>query len=1107
MPICPSCGQDNPEGFRLCGMCGASLAPTEPSRGAERKVVSVVFCDLVGFTARAETLDPEDVNALLGPYHERARHELERHGGTVEKFIGDAVMAVFGAPVAHEDDPERAVRAALAIREFATEQGLELRIGVTTGEALVRLDSRPEAGEGMATGDVVNTGARLQSAAPVNGILVDETTYRATRFIVDYREAAPVEAKGKSEPVAVWEAVAARSRFGVDVTHHARSEFVGRERELSVLRDALERARQERAPQLVTLVAVPGMGKSRLVYELSRIVDADPELITWRQGRCLAYGEGVAFWALAEIVKAQVGILERDGEAETAAKLQAAVADAISNADDTRWVESHLRPLVGLESQTGLGGDRRSEAFAAWRRFLEALAEQGPTVLVLEDLHWADEGLLDFVDELVDWVSGVPLLVVCSARPELLERRPTWGGGKLNASTLALSPLTSEQTALLIARTVEQSVLPAEIQQMLLERAAGNPLYAEQFTQLFLERGSAQDLPLPETLQGIVAARLDGLSPDEKSLLQDAAVIGKVFWSGALRRNEQEVAALLHGLERKGFLTRQRRSSVEQEGEWAFAHMLLRDVAYGQIPRADRSRKHRQTAEWIESLGRPDDHAELLAHHWSSALELAGAAGLETGELVSPARRALRKAGDRAFAVNAYPSAAEHYAHALALCPEEDDERPRLLARHAEALFIAADDDALEALEQARDALLAAGDAAAAAECEVSLYRLWWHRGRSDEAGPHLVHAWALVKDDPPSAAKARVLIALARNSYLSGESEEGLPLAAEAVAIAEALGLDELRMRALANLASNKGILGDASAVADLEQALEVALAIRSPFAATIANNLGVEAYLRLDLCRVDENFQEAQRIALRLGAAENVRWLRGQRISSRHWLGLWDDLLPDADAFIAECEAGSPHYQEAAVRRVRAVIRWARSDAEGALADMRQSLAAARRTKDPQELVPALCTGAELLFERGVDDEARDAARELIETVRSAPEWGVPSLCWDFVFSRFVDSYRAELLDAARGAPESPWKTLAFACLDRDFVRAAEIWAEAGSPTMEARLRLRAGEELIEAGRRAEGEAELATALAFYHTVEATYFVRRGEALLEPQAQSGSV
>src|SRR5436309_3697650 len=294
---CASCGHENRDDARFCDACGAPLAVAAEVAREERTVGTALFADLVGFTSRAERLDPEDVRRLLAPYWSRLREELEHFGGTVEKFIGDAVMAVFGAPRAHEDDPERAVRAALAIRDWASaeHQDLQLRIGITTGEALVALDAKPAEGEGMASGDVVNTAARLQSAAPVNGILADETTYRATRRAVEYRGAPAVAAKGKSEPVAVWEVVAARSRFGVDVTHQARDELVGRERELAVLRDAFERARQERIPQLVTLVAVPGMGKSRLVYELSRFVDADPELITCRQGRCLAYGDGVAF--------------------------------------------------------------------------------------------------------------------------------------------------------------------------------------------------------------------------------------------------------------------------------------------------------------------------------------------------------------------------------------------------------------------------------------------------------------------------------------------------------------------------------------------------------------------------------------------------------------------------------------------------------------------------------------------------------------------------------------------------------------------------------------------------------------------------------------------
>ena len=331
MSMCPACGHENQAGAKFCSECAAPMVETAGLAREERKVVTVLFADLVGFTSRSEQLDPEDVRAFLSPYYARLRRELERFGGTVEKFIGDAVMALFGAPVAHEDDPERAVRAALAIRDWVVEQeaDLQLRIAVNTGEALVALGAHASQGEGMASGDVVNTTARLQTAAPVNGILVGETTYRATAEVITYRAAEPVSAKGKALPVPAWEALDARSRFGVDLARVSRAPLAGRQREVNVLSDALERVRSDRATQLVTLAGVPGMGKSRLVAELFRVADAAAgELIAWRQGRSLPYGDGVTFWALAEMVKAQAGILETDTPEQAEAKLRAAVADS-----------------------------------------------------------------------------------------------------------------------------------------------------------------------------------------------------------------------------------------------------------------------------------------------------------------------------------------------------------------------------------------------------------------------------------------------------------------------------------------------------------------------------------------------------------------------------------------------------------------------------------------------------------------------------------------------------------------------------------------------------------------------------------------------------------
>ncbi len=1065
----------------------------------ERKVVTVLFCDLVGFTSRAESMDPEDVEALLRPYHERVRAELERHGGTVEKFIGDAVMALFGAPTAHEDDPERAVRAALAIREFAVEEELELRVGITTGEALVRLDAQPGAGEGMASGDVVNTAARLQSAAPVNGILVDGTTYRATRQAIDYEEAQAVDAKGKSEPIPVWEAVAAHARFGVDVAHEARSALVGRERELGIVRDAFERARHERTPQLLTLVGVPGIGKSRLVYELSRIVDADPELVTWRQGRCLAYGDGITMWALGEIVKAQAGVLEQDSQVEITEKVHRLVEDTVAGSGDEARVETHLLGLLGLSSETGLGGDRRNEAFAAWRRFLEGLAEQRPLVLVVEDIHWADETLLDFVDELVDWVTDVPLLVVATARPELLERRPDWGGGKLNATTLALSPLSDEQTALLLGQLLGRPVLEAGSQHALLERAGGNPLYAEQFVELFLEQGSTDELTLPETLQGIIAARLDALPDSEKDLLQDAAVVGKVFWASAIGRDPDAATASLHALERKGFVRRQRRSSLEGESEFAFAHALVRDVSYGQIPRAERARRHRAAAEWIDGLGRPEDHAEMLAYHWSSALELVRASGGDDGELAERARLALRDAGDRASALNSFPVAAAQYEDALELWPD-DDERPELLFRHARALFLAYDEHRREeALEVARDALVEAGDSDRAAEAESFLAQIAWYRGEGEATRARLMRAEELAGDSV-SASATRVLAVSARMRVIAEELEDGRRLAESALTMAEALELEELRAHALTTLGMAKNVVGDSSGTADMERALEIALEIDSPIAGTIVNNLAVEALTVGDLDRGEELYAESTRLSERLGDPEAARFTWANQIYMDYFRGRWDAALQALDEFIAACEAGAPHTNEPSMRGLRGTIRRARGDATGALADHRRAVELARVGDDRVDLAATLLLCAATHADRGELEAARalvDEALPIIRDTGGGARGGVLGVM------PFVDrlGLRQQLLEALEARPPRRsivWRDATRLALQGDEVGAANLVAPTGNRAIEAYLHLAAGVHLVHLGRRAEGQTELRKALDFFRSVEASHTIARLEALL---------
>jgi class 3 adenylate cyclase/tetratricopeptide (TPR) repeat protein len=1098
--------------------CGAALEAEAPAAREERKVVTVFFADLVGFTGRAEQLDPEDVRAMLSPYYARLRSEIERFGGTVEKFIGDAVMAVFGAPVAHEDDPERAVRAALAVRDAVQELNddnpsldLHVRIAVNTGEAVVALDARPSEGEGMVAGDVVNTAARLQTAAPVDGILVGETTYRATKRVVEYGDYQPVTAKGKSEPILVWEALGARARYGVDVAQRGGAELVGRRQELDLLLEALARVEREGTPQLVTLVGVPGMGKSRLVWELAEAVDASPDrFVFWRQGRSLPYGEGVAFWALAEMVKAQAGILETDSAEIAETKLIETVSDLLPDASEARWVETQLRRLVGVSAEDERGGDRRDESFAAWRRFFEALAERGPATLVFEDLHWADDNLLDFVDYLVDWATDSRLLVLGTARPELLERRPGWGGGKSNATTMSLSPLSEEDTARLISSLLEETVMPAEKQTLLLARAGGNPLYAEEYSRMVAERGIAltEQAPLPETVQGIVAARLDSLSAEEKTLIQDAAVIGKVFWSGALAAmsglQRWTVEEQLHALERKEFVRRDRRSSVATETEYAFRHVLVRDVAYGQIPRALRADKHRLAAEWIEALSADrEDRAEMLAHHYLRALEFARAAGQGVESISERALAALREAGDRSRALGALQAAADFYRDALELCADNHPKKAHLLLAYGESLFWSdwtkADP---EPLEEASGRLLAAEQLAEAASAELMLYLFYWYRAEREKATPHFERAAALIEDAPRSRVKADVLTDMARFAMVDDQDAKAHELGREALSMAEEFGLEGVRARILNTMGVVRVRLGDREGLADIERSIE-ATAVGSPERLRGFINLATTLSDLGELRRSGDLYAEALPEAERAGAIGPIRWIRAEIFFNEYLTGLWDDAFAHADEFLAEAETLERHYMNAAGYWVRAPIRLALGDESGGLADAERGLAMARDAQDPQVLFPSIAYHSVALLESGRRSEGVALVDELLELVQSkgtglGGEWLVPLSIAAAAAGRGAE-VESLLEDATL---PTPWVRAARAYVAGEFAEAADFLGEIGAAPEEAFARLRAGQALVEAGRRAEADLQLERALAFYRAVGATRYIREAEGLFSASA-----
>jgi class 3 adenylate cyclase/tetratricopeptide (TPR) repeat protein len=1016
VPTCPSCGRDNPEGFAFCGFCSAPLEQPAPARAEERKVVSVLFVDLVGFTAASEAADPEDVRARLVPYQAMLKREIERFGGTVEKFIGDAVMAVFGAPVAHEDDAERAVRAALRITEAIDELNreqpalqLEVRAGINTGETLVNLAARPELGEGIVTGDAVNTASRLQGVAPVGGVAVGEATYRATRDAIEFAELPPASLKGKSQPVRVRRAVAARSRFGVDVEQRSPVPMVGRDRELGLLQQVFERALHEPSVQLVTVSGEPGVGKSRLVWEFQRWVDDRPELVSWRQGRCLPYGEGITFWALGEVVKAQAGILESDGPDEAEAKLAAAVESAGVEPGERDWVRAHLAPLVGASGQDQAGRSERDEAFAAWRTFVEALASGHPLVMIVEDTHWADEAMLAFVEHLVDWTTGVPLVVLCTARPELFERHPGWGGGKRNSTTVALGPLAEDDTARLVASLLDQAVLPATAQQALLDRCGGNPLYAEEFVRMLIDRGvlhrrggvwtvdEAATLTVPESVQALIAARLDTLDPGRKSLLQDAAVLGKVFWSGAVAsmgdRDQTAVRDDLHELARREFVRPARRSSVGGQAEYSFWHLLIRDVAYQQIPRGARADKHRAAAGWIEEVAgdRVADHAELLAFHHEEAIRLREALGeAPTEDELRAAAQFLDLAGEKTDHLD-LPRAIDFYERAAARFDPASTSRAEVLMKLGRAYSNAGRaDDAIGAFREAIEIADRVGDAAIGAEA-----RGWWAdvvhwKGEAALAEGLLQEAAALLEGAPPGRALVRVRAMQAARLMILDRNEECVPAADAVIDLARPLGMrsDEmigLQCRGIARVKS-----GDSGGLEDLEESLRIGLelGIGAPTAVGYTNyadcvwfGAGPQAGLDIHLT--------GMAFGTKRGLAFQVTWTRAESLWMLYELGRWDEVLSLSAELLDEDEERGGSQIGTITRPFRALVQLQRGHVEEAARLTDAVVPKARDASDPQVLSPALVVAAQVAVAQGERGRAVELLDEMERATREHPFW----------------------------------------------------------------------------------------------------------------------
>src|SRR6266567_2394128 len=1055
-------------------------APAEAPRqgadsgAAERKLVAVLFAEVDEPAGEADERDPEDVSTMLDRNLERMRAEISSFGGCVEHAIGGTIMAVFGVPQTREDDPERAVRTALAIRD-ALSGDVELRIAVATGEALVTPGGSPT----RVAGDLVAACARLQQAAPPGSVLVSEATERATSRVISYGPASLLAIAGRAKPVTVWSALEPRNRTGIDAITAARLvPLVGRDRELSRLLDALERARLTRRPQMVTLVGQAGIGKSRLVVELWHAAEADRELIAWRQGRSTPYGEGVTFSALGEIIKAEAGILETDTPDRVDRKIAQATEYALGGDHSAAWVSSHLRLLLGAGDERSVQPGRQDEAFAAWRRFLQSLAARRPLVLVIEDLHCADDALLTFLQSLLERSGGpvgdVSMLVVATARP---------------------NPLFAEEyVRMLRDRGLRASNLE--------ERETAAPALGTPPGQ---ERPHPE-LPMPETVHAIIAARLDALAPAEKAVLHDAAVLGRVGWIGGLQaiggHDRTALERCLERLETRDFIYRASRSSMAGEREYGFRHVLIRDVAYGQIPRAERSHKHRRAAAWLESLSAnrtPErleryaaNLAELLAHHYGRALSFARAAGRADEDLARRTRVALRDAGDRVTALGVHATAARYYARALELWPAKDPDRPELEFRAGRARCHSEGTGA-ELIAGARDGLLAAGRRERAAEAEILLCQLARDHGRSGRAA-HVERALELVAGSPPSRSKAVVLRGCMMHSMLMERYGDTIALARELLPMTVKLGLREVEALAFESMGMVKVLMsGSHDGLADLERGIAIAEEAGSINPASMYANLAAMLVILGDLPRCFTTWAAAARVAERFNAPRWLRLIEGDRVAEHYWTGRWDEVVRQVDALVVEAAVGGGDAQECECRIWRGRVRLARGQSASALADSTAALELARASGEPQHLDPALAFHARCLLAVGRPDEAAELVDELLKCLDRRllkAEVGI-----DLAIALTELGYPVQVLDSAL---DSRWLEATRAFVAGDPRRAAALYEAIGSRPDAATAHLLAARELLAGGGGADAKAELAAAVAFYREVGASADLHEAEELV---------
>jgi class 3 adenylate cyclase/tetratricopeptide (TPR) repeat protein len=895
---------------------GAATAPAAAPSAAERRLVSVLFADLVGFTSLAEHRDPEDVRELLSRYFDRCRTLIERYGGTVEKFIGDAVMAVWGTPVAREDDAERSVRAALALTQAVSALGqdvdmpeLQIRAGVLTGRAAVDLGAEAE---GMVLGDTVNTASRLQSIAEPGTVLVDDVTRRATEAAVAFEDAGLHRLKGRDQPVHAWTALrvvagagGARRGAGLEPL------FVGRDRELEAVIEAADASAVNRHATLITVLGEAGSGKSRLLWEFFKYVDGIENVCWWHEGRCLSYGEGVAYWAVAEMVRARAGIAEEEPPPSARAKLAAVIEEHVTDERERRLVEPRLAHLLGLEQRTAT---EAADLFSGWRLFFERMAQTSPVILAFEDLQWADSGLLEFIDYMLEWSSEFPIFILALGRPEVEARRRDWG------TVLRLGPLGATSM-----RTMLDSVvpgLPEDLTGRILERAEGVPLYAVETVRMLLDRGilteegqryvvarPVADLEVPETLQALAAARLDNLDATERKSLQDAAVLGMSFSPSALAavsgRSEIDIQRLLERLVAKQALGRYDDARLAEQGQYYFLQGLLRTVALSTLSRRDRKARHLAAAEYLSAV-RTDvtEIAEVLASHYLDAVE-ADPEAVDADAIRARARDTLATAGHRAVSLALGVEARRYFERAASLAVDDVD-RARLLADAGVAAARAADRDAAHSLLADAIAVLDEGGRGAdAARTRALFANVLIEENRLDEAAELIDRAREVLSDEK---ALAELAARRARVAFLTGDNARALEEADLALSIADVGGIQPI----ISEAAMTKGIALFYERRHD-EGAALVSLGLQVAVDADLTDQ-ALRGYFNVGEFRLIEGHSDEAATALERGIAlarerGNRPWERdllAQRVGAHAFCGQWDDALSLSESVHLPGETG---------------------------------------------------------------------------------------------------------------------------------------------------------------------------------------------------------